>query len=340
MARMRALGQHEEPAQEPAKSESKPHASPSAKHAKTESLSWKVWLEKLYEQDYRKLTYLTLIILALSIAQIGYQIATTGDFITKGVSLKGGITVTIGETKVTATELDAMLREGFPAADISVREITASGKHGLSVEADITDDNEINRFKTTIEEKLAVTPELYSIEQIGSSLGDSFFKQVILSLVIAFVLMAVMVIIWFRNLGPSMIVILAAFCDIVETIAAINILGIKVSTGGIAALLMLVGYSVDTDILLSTRVLKRKEGSVYDATVDAFKTGMMMTGTALVAVIIGYFVSVSEALKQIMLILIIGLGFDILNTWIQNAALLRWYLEYREKKKTAKGSAP
>ena len=38
----------------------------------------------------------------------------------------------------------------------------------------------------------------------------------------------------------------------------------------------------------------------------------------------------SDVLKQIMLILLIGLLADIINTWIQNAGILRWYMEGKE----------
>ena len=41
-------------------------------------------------------------------------------------------------------------------------------------------------------------------------------------------------------------------------LALIDFLGIEISAAGIAAFLMLIGYSVDTDILLTSRALKRK----------------------------------------------------------------------------------
>ncbi len=305
------------------------------KAAASKPSGWKAKLEHIYEKEYRKLAWFTIIILVLAIAQIGYQMATTGDFITKGVSLKGGVTITAADTDISPTELEDALRDRFPDNDITVRGISSGGKHGAVIEADITDKDSISAFRAETAKILDLSMDELSTEEIGSSLGDSFFRQVIISLIVAFVLMAVVVIAWFRNIGPSMIVILAAFCDMVETVAVSNLLGIKMSTGGIAALLMLVGYSVDTDILLSTRILKRKEGTVYDATVDAFKTGIMMTLTALAAVIVGYLISNSDAMRQIMLILIIGLVFDIFNTWIQNAALLRWWVE----RKKAEGSA-
>jgi preprotein translocase subunit SecF len=101
------------------------------------------------------------------------------------------------------------------------------------------------------------------------------------------------------------------------------------STAGIVAFLMLIGYSVDTDILLTTRVFKRHEGSVNSRIFSSFKTGMTMTLTSLLVVSIGYFMTsgFSKVFNQIFTILIIGLLFDIINTWLFNAGIIKWYME-------------
>lgn len=141
------------------------------------------------------------------------------------------------------------------------------------------------------------------------------------------VIAAALIYLFFRFNMPSLAVVLSAFSDIVITLAIINLLGVKLSTAGIAAFLMLIGYSVDTDILLTTRVLKRREGTVFERTLSAFRTGITMTITTLIAVTVAYLLTPSDVIKQIMLILIIGLLVDIINTWLQNAGLLRWFLE-------------
>jgi len=112
-------------------------------------------------------------------------------------------------------------------------------------------------------------------------------------------------------------------------------LGIKVSTAGIVAFLMLIGYSVDTDILLTTRMLKRKEGTLNKRIYAAFKTGITMTLTSLLAMLIAFLMvkSFSAVLAQIFLVLVIGLAFDLLNTWITNVSILKWYVEARRKRK-------
>ena len=153
-----------------------------------------------------------------------------------------------------------------------------------------------------------------------------------MALLIAFILMALVVFIYFRTIIPSAAVILAVFSDILITLAIVNLLGLKISSAGIAAFLMLIGYSVDTNILLSTRVLKRKEGTETERFYGALKTGLMMSSTTLIAVTTAIIFTQSEIIKQIMIILLIGLIVDLINTWIQNVAILRIYLARKARK--------
>jgi len=131
---------------------------------------------------------------------------------------------------------------------------------------------------------------------------------------------------------PSVAVVISAFADIIMTLALVDLIGIKISSAGLIAFLMLIGYSVDTDIMLTTRLLKRKESEINTRLYNAFKTGMTMTISSIVAVGVAliFTYTFSEILKQIFTILLIGLGFDLFNTWITNASILKWFLEKKD----------
>ncbi len=163
-----------------------------------------------------------------------------------------------------------------------------------------------------------------------------FFVLNSISIDVAFIISAVVLIIciifYLIYSMPSFMVVLSAFADITMSIALVNLLGMKLSSAGVVAFLMLIGYSVDTDIMLTSRALKRKEGTINSRLKNSFKTGITMTLTSMVAVFVALILTTfSPILKQIFTILLIGLGFDIINTWITNSSLLKWYLEKKEK---------
>ena len=350
--------------------EAAPQAQAPVKHAKRGGF---------YDTQYQKLLIIPIVMLLAAIAVIAIQTATTGDFIHRGVSLKGGVMVTIPSPSIDGEQLAQRLRLTFPGRDIESRTLEEAGNQiAVTMSADITPENEdqVELFLKAIEKGTGIGREDLSLETIGSSLGATFFQQTSKALFIAFLFMGMVVFLYFgeqRNvkiiaaittvaasilmynplkatniiaiiLGagllaiytrysvPSVAVILAAFSDIVVTLAVVDLLGIKITTAGIAAFLMLIGYSVDTDILLSTRVLKRSTGTVYDRIINAVKTGLTMNFTTLAAVTVALLVAESPVITQIMSILLIGLIADMINTWFQNAGILRWYVERKEKK--------
>ncbi len=280
----------------------------------------------IYDKHYKALLIIPAMIIILAIAQLCIQLALTGEFVEKGISLKGGVSVTMPEKEYDIIKLDRELKKVFPSADMAVRSFTQT--KGIIIEASDVDANEL---VGELRQRFSLEKDDYSVEQIGSSLGKSFFYETLTALGFAFIFMAVVVVITFRSFVPSFAVILAAGSDMIVTIAILNILGVKLGTAGIAALLMLIGYSVDTDILLTTKVLKHQEGSILERIFSAVRTGLMMTCTTLFAVTLGLIVTNSEIIRQIMLILLIGLLVDLVMTWIQNAGILRYYLERKKK---------
>ncbi len=147
------------------------------------------------------------------------------------------------------------------------------------------------------------------------------------ALILSLATLLVSLFIYWKFNVPSFAVVLSAFADILMTLVVIDLMGMKLSSAGIIAFLMLIGYSVDTDILLTNRVLKATTGSVNHRIFGAFKTGITMTITAILAVLAALFLisSFSNTMAQIFTILAIGLCFDIYNTWITNACIIKWY---------------
>lgn len=288
----------------------------------------KQFLLSLYDVHYKKLMVFSFLLLFLSIGLLAVNYARTGELFEKGVSLKGGITLTVPLSSfVDIVVLKDSLSDRFSSGDVGVREITEGGRQSaLIVEAsDVSGDD----LKLAVSEFVPLVEGEYSLESMGGSLGERFFSQTIKAVIFAFVMMSIVVFLTFRSVVPSSFIILAAISEIISTLVVLNLLHVKLSTAGIAALLMLIGYSVDANILLTTKVLRRRSegGTVFHRTVGALKTGLTMTLCALSSSVIGLIFIQSVVIKQIMLIITIGLFFDLIYTWFQNAGILRVYMK-------------
>jgi len=290
-----------------------------------------------YDKNYKLLLIIPLTFLLFSLIYMGIFYSNNQDFIHKDISLTGGTSVTIfGE--INHLDLKQSLSEKLE--EVNTREIydliTREQKAVIiEIKTEGCNELEVKQTKTLLEDYLGyelIDGDNASFECTGSSLSESFYKQLLIAILFAFFFMAIVVFIIFRTFVPSTAVILSALADILMTLTLVNLLGMKISSAGIIALLMLIGYSVDTDILLTTRMLKRYEGSLNKRILGAFKTGITMTLTSLLAIVIALLVvkSFSPVLTQIFTILSIGLGFDILNTWITNTSILKWYIEKKK----------
>ncbi len=285
----------------------------------------------LYDKYYKVLLAVPFILLISCLIYMGSFMQQNGDFIKKDVTLTGGTILTIDTNQtISITELENALKPKFN--DIIIRVLTdfqTGEQQAITIESQSEPEplkEEVSKFLGyELDEKNS------SVEFTGNSLSQSFYKELVTALILAFVFMSITIFILFRSTLPSIYVLLCAFLDILVPLTVVDLIGMRVSTAGIAAFLMLIGYSVDTDILLTTRVLKRKEESLNQRIFSSFKTGATMTFSSLVAVITAYFIISSLVLKQIFFILIIGLLTDLLVTWTMNAGLLKWHCSKKEE---------
>lgn len=287
------------------------------------------FLKKIYEKEYKLLLIIPFAILLIALISLGIFYVQNDTFINKGISLKGGTSLTILNENASENEIISLLNYN---GELNSRALSGAGKQlGIIIEVDETNKTAIDNMHDKLIKEYNLNENDIAVETIGSSLGSSFFKETVKAMIVAFIFMGIVVFLYFRTIIPSIAVILAAVSDILVTMAIVNTIGIKVGTSGIAAFLMLIGYSVDTDILLSTKVIKRKDGTLNERIYSAMKTGMMMSLTTITAVFIALIFSQSPVISQIMEILLIGLLIDLINTWIQNEGLLRWYMEAKNK---------
>ena len=284
-------------------------------------------IENWYNKNYKKLLVLPLLMMIFSFGYLVYFYQTNNDFIYKDISLTGGTSATL-TGNIDAEKLVNELSDKLE--DINTREIYDLLTHERKALLIETKSN-IETTKQVLEEYMGyeLNSDNSSFEFTGSTLSTNFYKQLLIAILIAFIFMALVVFIIFRTFVPSSAVIISAFADILMTLVLADILQIKMSTAGIVAFLMLIGYSVDTDILLTTRVLKRKDGTINQRIFGAFKTGITMTMTSILTMALALIIvmSFSIVLTQIFTVLLIGLGFDLINTWITNVSILKWYAE-------------
>ena len=265
----------------------------------------------------KQLVIIPLAMLAVSLVLLALNMVATGMPVTPGIDFSGGTAVTIF-TADSKEQIQSTFA-GYPLVDIS-----EGVNNGKFLKFGSMDDAKFQSLTTLIYQKF---PDA-KVDQIGETFGKTLQSQAVLAMIFSFIGMSIVIFISFRTFVPAVAVVLSAFADMVMTAATMNIVGIPLSLGTVAALLMLIGYSVDSDILLTNRVLKR-QGKLNDKLSGAFHTGIIMTSTTLAAAAAMFVVSwlgSVQILMEISAVLLIGLIFDVMNTWLTNVGIIKWYV--------------
>lgn len=287
----------------------------------------------------KQLIAIPLIILLISFTVISVTQLRLDSPVRLGTDFKGGVVV-----RLTTLETVDALEQKFASFPVeSVRD--TGGADEKSIEFGQMSEPQKDDLIALLEADYGS----YELRDISPLFGQELQGQAMDAILIAFVLMAFVVFIVFRRVIPPLAVIYAPFSNIVVAVACMNLVGLELTLGTVAALLMLIGYSVDSNILLTTNLLKKK-GSLNEKVRNTMKTGVTMTFTTLAAILAIALVSSSihlfsahfapiPILRDISLVLLFGLTMDLLNTWLFNAGVLRWYLERKEPKLPGKGAA-
>jgi preprotein translocase subunit SecF len=263
---------------------------------------------------------LPLIFLLINLAIVFNNYARTGEFVQYGIDFTGGSLISFPNSyELDPGAIEVELVDALGISEISVRK----GGGVLSVET----REKVPEVQDYMEEKYGKTGSAVTLEV---PLAETFRRQAPTVLIAAFVGMGIVVYIVFRSPLPSMAVLVAALLDIFEAMGLMTLVGVKLSLATVAALLMLIGYSVDTNILLTSRLLKRSE-EMRHRLLGAMKTGLTMSATTLCALTALYGFSTSDVLDDIALVLVFGLIADLMNTWLFNAGILRGYLSKKFK---------
>ena len=278
----------------------------------------------------KQIMLIPIVIIVLALISLGVTYLNTGSPVKLGIEFTGGTLVTVPATESE----DAVAEEYAKYPLVDVRNIGSR----YMIQFGPMSDSEYSDLARQTVSKYGDNAE---IRHMGPIYSKELQAQVVRYLPLSFLLMAIVVFLVFRELMVSLLVVVSALADILTAAASMNITGVQLSLGTVAALLMLIGYSVDTDILLSMRVLKRK-GTTEEKIMGAMGTGFTMAGTTIAAVfsliLVSNFLYLivpsftrMDIIADMTTVLIFGLAADIFNTWVTNAQGLRWYMNRPRK---------
>ena len=281
------------------------------------------------EVDYtrytnRQLAAVPLAVLAVALAIIivwTFAMPPVGTHVNPSIDFTGGTELRVAGDAPSDTAAREQIRDAFSVTPESIQSIPTGDIYVVTFQSNAVSTSQLERQAEN------AGFDIRSIDAVSANFGSETQLLALGGIAVAFLGMSVLVFAMFRSFIPSIAVVVSAFSDIVIPVALMNVLGIELSLGTVAALLMIIGYSVDSDILLNNHILRRS-GDFYESTYRAMRTGVTMTLTSISAMIVMTIVASIFGiglLAAIGTVLVFGLTADLMNTYMLNLSLLRWY---------------
>lgn len=268
-------------------------------------------------KKYTMQLLIPIIILAMCVS---YLLIQPGG-LSLDVDFKGGTQIVIESSQAfDTTSMENILKQ----YEVTIRVAKGLSSYSTMIDFDASIDQ--TEVVNTLKENGFVF-EKYSVQSVSPILSASFFSQAIMVLIVSFVFMSLVILYIFKSPVISAYIAISPAISIIETLAITQMLGIKLSMAGFAALIMIVGYSVDGDVIIATRALKRTDITMNERFKASFKTSLTMQITTIAALTALLIFSVSGVITTIAIYLLIGLILDLQNTWLLNANLLRRYID-------------
>ena len=210
---------------------------------------FKIAKEIKFSNLYRRLNILSLILITLSIFAIIFK------GLNLGVDFKGG---TLIELRTQSSMIDiAEIRQSFlkmDLGDVTVKRFGKANDYLVKIEtAKSNDESFINNINNKLSADLGSEINFRRVENVGPKVSNELLRAGMLAIILS--LAAMLFYIWIRfEWQFSLAAIIALVHDVIITVGIFSVLSYEVNLSIVAAVLTIVGYSMNDTVVLFDRI--------------------------------------------------------------------------------------
>jgi preprotein translocase subunit SecF len=230
-----------------------------------------------------------------------------------GIDFNGGTLMEFGvEDDITTEEVRAVLERIEIAEDSKIQHSEGSGENGIIIRTKTLESEEIVAIDKAIKAEFD-SAEMLRTEMVGPTIGRELRINALLALIAASI--AIVAYISFRfEFRFAVVSIITLMHDILITLGMFAILGREVNTPFVAALLTIVGYSINDTIVIFDRIRENMKmmhkvpfiEQANTAVVDTLPRSINTSITTLITILAIYFFG-GASIQTFMLALFIGM---------------------------------
>ena len=247
-----------------------------------------------------------------------------------GIDFKGGTLIELraDDKKINVSSLRDTLSQ-MNLGDVSVKNFGNETDFLIKFENN-NDKNTITKIKNNLDKSFGNNFNFRRVENVGPKVSSELLRSGIIAISVALTLM--LIYIWIRfEWQFSLGAILALFHDVIVTLGLFSLLGLEINLSIIAAVLTIVGYSMNDTVVIFDRVRenlrKYSDKKIFELTnisINETLSRTLITSITTLLALISIFLFGGEILKGFSLAMIFGVIFGTYSSiYIANTVLVR-----------------
>ena len=278
-----------------------------------------------FVSKFRKANIVSITIFILSLIFITFK------GLNYGIDFKGGTLIELRTDKsIQASSIRDTLNS-MNLGDVNVKKFGKDGDYLIKVEQKNTNNSDlIPKIKKTLQDNLNADIDFRRVENVGPKVSSELLESSIIAISLA--LAAMLFYIWVRfEWQFSVGSIIALFHDVVITLGVFSLLSLEINLSIIAAVLTIVGYSMNDTVVIFDRVRenlrKYADIKIFELTnisINETLSRTLITSITTLLALVSIFIFGGEILKGFSLAMIFGVIFGTYSSiYIANTILVR-----------------
>ena len=277
-----------------------------------------------FNRHYNKFNIISISLVAISLLLLIFK------GLNFGIDFKGGTLIELrsSESEINVSSLRDNLNQ-MNLGDVSVKNFGVETDFLIKFE-NSDNKNVIEEIKKNLDKSFGNNFDFRRVENVGPKVSSELLRSGIIAISLALVLM--LIYIWIRfEWQFSFGAILALFHDVIVTLGLFSLLGLEINLSIIAAVLTIVGYSMNDTVVIFDRVRenlrKYSDIKIFELTnisINETLSRTLITSITTLLALLSIFFFGGEVLKGFSLAMIFGVLFGTYSSiYIANTVLVR-----------------
>jgi preprotein translocase subunit SecF len=280
-----------------------------------------------FSSKFKIANFLSILIFTVSILFIVFK------GLNYGIDFKGGtlIELRVESKNINISDIRSSLKI-LNLGDINVKQFGKKGDYLIKIEQKADNNNElIPEIKKNLIEKLSTDISFRRVENVGPKVSSELLESGIIAITLS--LAAMLFYIWIRfewqfSIGS----IIALFHDVIITVGIFSILSLEVNLSIIAAVLTIVGYSMNDTVVIYDRIrenlgkyTKFNISETADLSINETLSRTIITSVTTLLALISIYVLGGEILRGFSFAMILGVLIGTYSSIFVAAPVLKFF---------------